>query len=138
MTLQNSFKNRILILLLSCFGLLSCGLQNTGMTYSYSDQNNNRFQITPSQVFYIPMTASESSSGQYNGGEKVTVTITEETFKEISNLAEAVFASDAITTQRRMMTSVLRFNSKGKNKQVIVTASEERKQLEKLLRELIQ
>lgn len=71
--------------------------------------------------------ATESSSGQYHEGVKVTVAISEETFKEISARAEAVFASDGITIQRRMMTSVLSRHKKGKNKQVFLVVSEELK-----------
>ncbi|GHC49684.1 hypothetical protein [Ulvibacter litoralis] len=108
------------------------------MMYLYSDQNNNRFQITASEIRYIPMTASESSSGQYNGGKKATVKITKETFNQISTLAEAVFASEGVTTQRRMLTAVLSLQNNGENRQVIATPSEERKRLEAVLRELIQ
>lgn len=119
-------------------GILSCGAQKRGMMYLYSDQNNNRFQITASEIRYIPMTASESSSGQYNGGKKATVKITKETFNQISTLAEAVFASEGVTTQRRMLTAVLSLQNNGENRQVIATPSEERKRLEAVLRELIQ
>lgn len=136
--MRNTFKNRALLLLVISLALVSCGSQQKEMTYLYVDQNNNRFQITASEIRYIPITASESSSGQYDGGDKATVAISEKTFKEISNLAEAVFVSEGITTQRRMLMSVLSVYKDGENKHVIVTPSEERKQLETALRELIQ
>ncbi|MFC7358500.1 hypothetical protein ACFQO1_12435 [Jejudonia soesokkakensis] len=105
------------------------------MTYTYTDQNNNQYYISSSEIRYVPIKASESSSGEYDGGEPVTIPITETQFSEIKKLTESVFeAIDSHTTKRQMMTSVISLTSNGETKRLTLTRSKERTALETYLK----
>ncbi|QNJ98085.1 hypothetical protein [Constantimarinum furrinae] len=106
-------------------------------TYTYTDQNNNVFDISPKEIRYVPITPVESSSGTYSGGEKVTVSITEEDFKEISELATELFQNTEVHTSKRTMgTSVLYATTENGSKRVTLLRSKQRGDLERVLNSL--
>ncbi len=41
----------------------------------YLDGNGNKYSITPVSIIYDPITAAESSTGMYDGGEPYTISI---------------------------------------------------------------
>ncbi|PKA83524.1 hypothetical protein ATE92_1679 [Ulvibacter sp. MAR_2010_11] len=108
--------------------------------YYYTDQNNNVYKISVSEVKYDPISPEESSSGVYSGGEKAIVPISEKTFKEIALLAEAL-QTDTIShiKHREMRTSILLTEKGGKDtSRAILRPSEKRTALENLLRDLVE
>ncbi|MDT0556093.1 hypothetical protein [Patiriisocius hiemis] len=123
--------------MLFVIAIISCGIKTPQMDYSYTDQNNNSYYISETEIRYIPITPSESSSGVYSGGNKKNVSISKAQFSEISEKCDAIFNTPNLqTSQRRMMTSILRFSSSSESKKIILTPSEKRKELEHLLKEL--
>lgn len=117
--------------------IFSCGIKTSQMNYSYTDQNNNSYYISENEIRYVPISPSESSSGVYSGGTKKSVSISKTQFSEISKKCDAIFNTPNLqTNQRRMMTSILRFSNSSESKKVILKTSEERKELEYILKEL--
>ncbi len=122
--------------------LIAMGCHQTTNTpanmYFYLDQNNNSYSITPTEIKYNPMTAKNSSSGVYNGGEKTTVTIDKKMFNEIAQLAETLLQdSEYHADKRAMLTAVI---STERNEIVIkrfLKQSPTRSQLETLLNNLL-
>ena len=43
--------------------------------FDYLDGNGNKYSITPESIIYDPITAAESSTGMYDGGEPYTISI---------------------------------------------------------------
>lgn len=137
---------RIILLVLFGFGVVSChtpasslqeDAKQSTMRIIYTDQNNNQYSISSSEIRYVSIKASESSSGNYDGGEPFTISITETQFSEIKNLAEAVFEAKAShTTKRQMMTSIVSLTFNGETKRVTLTRSSERTALETYLKAL--
>ena len=116
----------------------SCATHKLSMTYLYTDQNNNQYGISASEIKYHPIEPSESSSGYYDGGEKITVMITVEAFNKISNQADALLlASEAYTTARRMRTAILSRIKDGKTKKGIINPSEKRSAFDLLLKQAL-
>lgn len=106
------------------------------MNYSYTDQNNNSYYISENEIRYVPISPSESSSGVYSGGTKKSVSISKTQFSEISKKCDAIFNTPNLqTNQRRMMTSILRFSNSSESKKIILKTSEEREELEYILKE---
>ena len=118
--------------------LESCATHKLSMTYSYTDQNNNQYGISVSEIKYRPIEPSESSSGYYDGGEKITMKITVETFNKISNQADAILlASESFASARRMRTAILSRTKNGETKKVIINTSEKRTAFELLLKQTL-
>jgi hypothetical protein len=116
--------------------IISCGIKTSQMNYSYTDQNNNSYYISENEIRYVPISPSESSSGVYSGGTKKSVSISKTQFSEISKKCDAFFnAPNLQTNQRRMMTSILRFSNSSESKKIILKTSEEREELEYILKE---
>ena len=127
----------ILVCLLIGASVTSCSWKKPSMTYTYTDQNNNRYYISNTKMRYLPIKASESSSGDYNGGDPTTISITEAQFAEIIALAEAVWNATTTHTQKReMLTSVLSSTSNGKSRRVTLTRSKARTAFENYLNTL--
>jgi hypothetical protein len=107
------------------------------MSYTYTDQNNNVYHISASEIRYVPVTAAESSSGVYSGGEKVSVRIQKEDFKQIAELInDLVNNSEGHTSKRTMGTSILNIRSDTGSKQIKLLRSKQRTELEQLLHDL--
>ena len=54
-----------------------------GISFSYTDGNNNNYRITENLLSYTPVRAIESNSGEYDGGEPKTIDLSPEQFKTI-------------------------------------------------------
>ncbi len=112
--------------------------KNIGDMYFYLDQNNNSYSITENEIRYNPMTAKNSSSGVYNGGEKATVTLTKEQFIDIAQRAETLLQNkDYHANKREMLTAVLSTERKEIVIKRFLKKSELRTQLETLLKTLL-
>ena len=119
-------------------GLFSCATQKQAMTYLYTDQNNNQYNISASEIRYNPIEPSESSSGTYSGDEKITLKITPEAFKEISKQADALLlTSKEFTSARRMLTAIISVTKGGKTKKGILKPSDARIKFEVLLKQTL-
>lgn len=62
--------------------------QNPG--FIFCDGNANCYFISDTQIVYKPITKLQSSSGEYDGGNPQTVTITKKTFTRLSKLAKKI------------------------------------------------
>lgn len=107
-------------------------------TYYYTDQNNNSYSITASEVIYNPVKASESSSGYYDGGEPKRARITSETFHEVSKMAELLLQnSEEFAKRREMRTAILSASNNDQTIKAILMPSKERSTFEDLLQNAI-
>jgi hypothetical protein len=132
---SNSIK---LFLITMIFGLSSCANQKLNMTYFYTDQNNNQYSISASEIRYNPIEPSESSSGTYSGGTKITMKLSPEGFREISKQADALLLTSAgYSSARRMLTAIISVTKAGKTKRGILNPSEERTKFEVLLKQAL-
>jgi len=107
--------------------------------YTYTDGNNNRWEIATTAIHYKPVTAAQSSSGMYSGGEARSIALAEGAFAEAEALLQAaLFAQESHSTQRSMGTAVLaQYLQDKKLRQVIVEMhSPEKAALEAWLRAL--
>lgn len=139
---------RVLFITVLFVATVQCSTQKVEVTgITYTDQNNNRFFISSEIIRYQPITAIESSSGTYDGGEKKFVSISHQTFISLVRIAKEI-ASDTAShsDQRRMTTSVISIKNKtSSNEDVIneparrftLNRSALRTQLEQQLRALI-
>ena len=59
------------------------------MTYRYLDGANNEYQISPTQICYVPIQPKYSSSGHYDGGTAYQYALTPLQYEEILTLLEA-------------------------------------------------
>mgnify|MGYP005854571543 CR=1 FL=1 len=76
--------------------------------YTYTDGNNNRWEIGKDSITYKPITAAQSSSGIYSGGAPRSIAISEDAFVEGETLLQAaLFAEKGHSAQRSMGTAVL-------------------------------
>ena len=117
---------------------INCGLRDLNMNYQYIDQNNNRFIISSEDISYFPTEPSESSSGDYDGGDEMNLKITEEEFKEISKLADSILnSSETHTGVREKRTSILKINKGSKTVRKILKPSEVRSDFELVLRKAL-
>jgi hypothetical protein len=70
-------------------------------SYSYSDGSGNAYFITESTVQYDPITAAESSSGVYDGGEPKTSAIDADQFDQIMTLFDQAASDESIQIENR-------------------------------------
>lgn len=106
------------------------------MKLLYSDQNNNVYVVTSSELSYDPVTELESSSGTYSGGEPYKVSIKASEYEEIVRLAREIAGSpEGKSDKREMLTSVLTLVDDQKESAFILKRSEIRTKLETMLKE---
>ncbi len=114
----------------------SCATHKLSTTYFYTDQNNNHYVIGASEIEYRPIEPSESSSGYFDEGEKISLKITVEIFNKIANQADAILsASESFASARRMRTAILSRTKNGETKRGILNPSEKRTAFELLLKQ---
>lgn len=78
--------------------------------YSYSDGNGNMFIVSGGKqktLEYLPIKASDSSSGVYSGGEPVKKVISESAYVEIAESLDAGVADTATQINNRTLGSGL-------------------------------
>ncbi len=100
----------------------------------YTDQNNNRFIISKTEIVYKAIQHIESSSGTYSGGIDKQVKISLSDFELLKQLAfEMIEDEKHHANKREMMTSIISILSKGDTKQVMIYPSPQRETFEKAL-----
>jgi len=100
--------------------------------FYYTDQNNNRYTISPETLSYLPIKKENSSSGIYDGGEAATVALSKEAYKTISEKAMDLLADTSKhTTKRMMMTSIIQL--KEPSERATLVKSKKRTDFENLL-----
>lgn len=73
----------------------------------YADGSANRYEISASELRYIPVKPEESSTGMYSGGEPARIALSEEQYKRLKNLFEAALAKTDQQIPDRIKTSGL-------------------------------
>lgn len=105
---------------------------------SYTDQNNNRYLADSGTLAYQPITAANSSSGTYSGGEPAEVAITEEVFMQLFQLSQELLQlTEHQAKARQMTTSMLHVNHNGRDEQAMLYPCDERNEFEALLEALL-
>ncbi|MDD3687093.1 MAG: hypothetical protein PHE56_10055 [Bacteroidales bacterium] len=84
-------------------------IQNMGTPISvkFADGNGNKYTITQEKIIYDPISAAESSSGVYSGGEEKAVTIKSTDFYSIFLDAYAIHNNAELHIKYREMGSYL-------------------------------
>lgn len=118
---------RLLCIAILSLLMLQCSTQKMQVTrINYTDQNNNRFSITSEMIQYKPISAAESSSGYYDGGEPKTVLISADSFKELLQLALQIKDDTTLhSKQRQMMTSLIGFTTSEQQKEMLKQGAEQ-------------
>ncbi|MEN8120279.1 MAG: hypothetical protein ABFS35_08030 [Bacteroidota bacterium] len=109
------------------------------MVFEYSDGNGNLYIVTQDSIFFQPVSKQMSSSGLYDGGEPSKNKITQKDFKKVYLEFESIFKNDIIQIPNRIKTSgLLIIREVGTKKKVfIIKKSDEQRNLESMLKELI-
>lgn len=109
------------------------------LQYEYADGNANRFIVLAASLEYIPVKPEESSSGVYDGGDAITVSITSDQFAMLQKLFdEAISNTEIHTEQRAKLTGVIiRKTSKRTDRVTIAAGSVELAALGTALRTLL-
>jgi hypothetical protein len=117
------------------FQLIACGSIKTETMIVYTDQNNNSFTLSRSEIIYKAIKPFESSSGTYSGGTDKQTKISSSDFDILKNLSFEMIKDETYhANKREMMTSVIMIQSKGENKRVVLYPSPQRTLFEKALR----
>ena len=134
--IANNFHLGLLLLLM--LGLVQCKPSVISTpNYVYTDMNNNRFFISSETLTYAPISAKESSSGTYDGGEKATVSLAKEHFKKISQMSDSLLAAGPFIEKRAMLTSILSKKQNDTTERRILARSKKRTEFEHLLRSFL-
>lgn len=91
----------VLAICLIAFALIS--LKSKTVMYTYIDGNNNDYIITPENLTYKPISKTESSSGEYDGGEPKDVKLTHEQFTKIESIIAKILADKSSHENNREM-----------------------------------
>ncbi len=88
--------------------LLFLSIALTSMTiqaksYLYIDGNNNDYEICGDSIIYTPVTAIESSSGEYSGGNQKRVKISTEQFQKIESIIKLILKDKINLIEDRLM-----------------------------------
>ena len=137
-------KHSFILIIIMIFNL-NCSSQETNqlknldkMILEYSDSNGNYYKITKGRISFEPIKREMSSSGNYDGGEAKNNNITIVEFNLIYKEFEAILKNKNIQIPNRMKTSGrLRLSNGDDTKAVIIKKTDEQKQLELLLNELL-
>ena len=73
----------------------------------YADGSANRYEISASELRYIPVKPEESSTGIYSGGEPVQVVLSTLQYNQLKNLFESALNHTNQHLQDRAKTSGL-------------------------------
>lgn len=127
----------LLILFLT---VLFCNCKTTqNMTYQYADGSGNAYIINNKAIHYKPITAKESSSGEYSGGDEVIINITEDVFNEIKIMLEKAILNKSIHIENRIMMSglIVIVNNNNTRKIIIKPKCVEQSEIENYLFKII-
>jgi hypothetical protein len=77
-------------------------------SYEYIDGNGNLYAISKTSIVYDPITAEESSTGTYSGGEAYTAFIEEKQFNDIeATFKKCIEDQNGQTNTKKMGTGTL-------------------------------
>lgn len=117
--------------LLFLIQLAGCASLKQSPIIYYTDQNNNRFTISRSEIVYIAIKPVESSSGTYSGGTDKQAQITSSDFKLLEKRAFEIMKNKKSHAKRReMLTAVLLIKTAGKSEKAILFPSSLRTEFE--------
>jgi hypothetical protein len=134
-------KSRYHIIFISLIASLLISCSEKPLIHLYVDGNNNTYRITPEKkLIYEPVTPEMSSSGVYSGGNPKEVMLNKEDYKKLTGLINSTFKNKKVHTEARNMgTGMVKliFLENRTQTAFINSDSEEKKQLEKVLGELM-
>jgi hypothetical protein len=99
MSSQKSFS--ISAILLMALAVSSIAAQ--AKSYTYIDGNNNDYEVTSDSIFYSPITPSQSSSGEYSGGDPKRIKISAEQFLKIESIIKSILKDKSNYLKDRLM-----------------------------------
>lgn len=110
------------------------------MVLEYSDGNGNFYKITKDSISYHPISKEMSSSGLYDGGKPVKNEIMQKDFNKVYLEFEAIFENKRVQIPNRIKTSgLIIMQEEGVDKKVVmIKKSVEKKQLESILKRLLE
>lgn len=73
----------------------------------YADGSANRYEISSTELKYIPVKPEESSTGMYSGGEPAQIALSNEQYSQLKNLFESALAQTDQHIPDRIKTSGL-------------------------------
>ena len=125
------------VVILMCAVVLSQCKSDAIYNIKYTDQNNNHYLITQDTFLYDPITAMESSSGVYDGGDPVNKEIPKATFNEVAALVKAMIDDKNLHSEKRLKgTSIIVVTQGNLNDKYFIKSNPIRDQLETLLEEI--
>ena len=108
--------------------------------YEFQDGNGNRYIIKSDLIEYIPIKPSQSSSGLYDGGDYTKKEISKLQFNKISSVLVEAIKNDTCHIKNRVKMSgrIVVLEGDNKNSYILNPYSEERDNIERKLREIIE
>ena len=108
--------------------------------YEYHDGNGNRYIIKSEIIEYIPVKPPKSSSGIYNGGHYVKKKTSKSQYETLLSLFNQAIKNKACHIKNRVKTSgmIVFQKEKERKRYIINTKSQEKKEIEKILRIIIE
>ncbi len=115
-------------------------MHSVTVTYTYADGSGNTYILTEQNVKilgYVPITAKESSSGVYHGGEPVQKQITDAQYAAFVSAIEKAIQNRSIHIEQREMKSGYIKIQKGAEESVYIIApnAPEQMEIERVLKE---
>ncbi len=95
-------KNISIILLLIMVFSNATANSNTDTIYTYYDAARNKYVLNGNELEYIPIKASESSSGKYSGGTYAIKAISKKESQELVQLFKTALANKKIQTNKNI------------------------------------
>lgn len=88
--------------------------------FIYADGSANRYEISSTELKYIPVRPEESSTGMYSGGEPAQVSLTLQQYNQLKDLFESSVAQTDQHIQERIKTSGLVVVVNGNDRKEII------------------
>jgi len=128
-------KLKQLIIILS---ILASSCMNKSIHYEYADGSANLYLLSETELRYLPVTAGQSSTGSYSGGEPQTLSVTSAQFNELKELFDQALENTSIHLPERIKTSGMISVMGSSKKQCIIPPNcAEMKAIEMKLKELM-
>jgi len=110
------------------------------IVYNYIDGNGNKFTIRKGSIEYFPIKPNFSSSGIYDGGKYIKITITnlqyDDILKEINDGIKNI--KSHIKFRVKMSGMIIKSNGSNKKTYILAPFSEYITKIEKKLQEIIE
>lgn len=95
-------KNVFILLILTLAFTNAIANSNTDTIYNYYDATRNKYVLNGNELEYIPVKASESSSGKYSGGTYFNKAITEKESQQLLQLFNTALANKKAQTNKNI------------------------------------